>query len=156
VLDSSITIGVWADVADTQTNLAAFFLSNGELWPFDKSVGLDTKYYRGKSVSAFPVYIFVPTWERYNAGELYAKPLEEGDFIIMAILTLTDDFYNYYMSYYYSSQTNKIPLLASQPANMPCNIKGKDVVGYFAAAPAEYAMSIVTDPDKKKFDFDDE
>jgi len=151
LMDSSVTIGVWGRDLPFHNNVLALTAINGNVRPIDKSFGLDDKYFNGQYMEGYPVTVLTQTWERYNAGELYAKPLAAGDTLELYAYTLSDEFYDFYMSFFYNMTASAIPLIATQPANVVTNITGDDVLGYFTTAPVSKGTCVVDDPERTEF-----
>lgn len=153
LMDSTVVLGIWGQDLPQRANLLVLTSVNGYVRPIDKSFGWDDKYYNGQYIEGFPISILEQTWERYYEGENYAKPLAEGDSIGVYVYTLNDDFYDFYMSFYYNMQASAIPLIATQPANVVTNIVGENVMGFFTTAPVQDATCIVDDPKRTEFKY---
>ena len=80
-----------------------------------------------------------------------AKPLEEGDMVSLVVYSLTKDYYDFIMAMTSAATGTSIPIISSQPANLPTNITGGDAMGYFAVCPVMMASCKVDDPFKTEF-----
>lgn len=151
-VDSIYSISIWGEVFDMESYLLAIPFINTNIFPLSSAFGLENKYYRGKYLSAFPMaarhYV---SWAAYESGKEYRKPFEEGDIVGVGILSLSKDFYDYFVSYMFCHNSGSIPLITSQPANLPTNIEGENAAGYFTTAPVQLQYCTVDDPYRRNF-----
>ena len=82
-------------------------------------------------------------------SEVPLTPLVEGDQVTLNFYSLSDFFYSWILAM--TNETNaRIPMLSSQPANLPSNINGDDVTGCFALADVTKVIVTVTNPDRTR------
>ena len=148
--DSLWTIGLWGIEKELESDYMVVHAVNGLYEPFDRAFLIEDTYFNDHDIAAFPIEILIQTEaNRKQYGDCY-KFLEEGDVITLEIWSLKKDF----MDYLYSLvEINKasIPLFSSQPANLPTNIRGEQVLGYFAACSVARASVVVEEPFRPYF-----
>ena len=83
-------------------------------------------------------YLFAGEYLPYICSSLIPSeepltPLVEGDEVTLRFYSLSDYFYRWILAM--TNETNaRIPMLSSQPANLPSNFEGDDVIGSFVVA----------------------
>ena len=112
----------------------------------ERSMIMPDTFFNNSQINGFPIaYLYQNSAQYKKYGEC-AKYLEEGDIISMIVYTMTKDYYDFIMALSSSASSISVPIISSQPANIPTNIKGDDAVGYFAICPVSIASCIVDDP----------
>jgi len=154
-VDSLYAISIWGEVFDQDSYLLALPFINTTIFPLDGAFGLENKYYKGQYLSAFPISAHLARWRTYELGRPCNKPFEVGDIVGIGVLSLTKEFYDYFMAFFYSDSAGSIPLITSQPANMPTNIEGENVVGFFTTAPVQLKYTVVDDPARMEYNVTD-
>ena len=119
---------------------------NGTRFPLALSEVIDDKYFAGQDVVCFPVKTMSQTaMVQKQYGEC-GKYLERGDVITFTVYSIPKEYFEFFMGFISNSVGSAIPLLQSQPANCPTNIKGGDAVGFFAACSTSSASVTIEDP----------
>lgn len=119
---------------------------NGTRFPLELSEVIDDKYFAGQEVICFPVKTMTQTaMMRKQYGEC-GKYLETGDVITFTVYSIPKEYFEFFMGFISNSVGSAIPLLQSQPANCPTNIKGGNAVGFFAACSTSTASVVIEDP----------
>lgn len=147
--DSLWTVGIWGTEKETVSSYLITHAVNGYYTPFDQALIINDTFFNDKEVAGFPIQTLLQLEEmRKEYGECY-KYLEEGDVITLEAWTLDPDYENFLFAI--NSGGLSIPLLTPQPANLPTNIRGKNVMGFFAICPVERASVVVEDPFRPYF-----
>lgn len=155
VADSTWVLGVWG----TDRPQTSYFLIstavNGVASPttslLERAMIMPDTYFNGASVNGFPIaYLYQNADQMKKYGDC-AKPLKRGDIVSMVVYTMTKDYYDFVMALSSAASGVSIPIISSQPANVPTNISGGNVVGYFAICPVMVASCVVDDPDRTEF-----
>ncbi|MBO6237255.1 MAG: DUF4249 domain-containing protein [Bacteroidales bacterium] len=147
--DSLWTVGVWGYEKEMDSNYLLTHAVNGLYRPFEMAMVSDDKFFNHNEVVGFPITALMQSDVlRQQYGECY-KYLEEGDVITLEIWTLEKEYYNFLLSLTMNSVS--IPLFTPQPANVPTNIRGEHVLGYFAVCPVSRASVTVDDPFRPYF-----
>ncbi len=147
--DSLWTVGLWGIEKEIESNYLVTHAINGYYVPFDQAFIINDNFFNDKEIAGFPVQNFLQLEQlRKQYGECY-KYLETGDVITLEIWTLDNDYETFL--YAINSGGLSIPLLTPQPANLPTNIRGKNVMGFFAICPVERASVVVEDPFRPYF-----
>lgn len=142
--DSLWTIGLWGIEKELESYYLITHAVNGKYQPFGNATVSEDSYFNNAGVAAFPIAILTQTAElRRKYGDCY-KYLETGDVITLEIWTLEKGFEKYLSSL--SGSEVSIPLFSSQPANTSTNIRGEQVMGYFAVCSVARASVVVDDP----------
>ena len=153
--DSTWVLGVWGkDHPETNYFLITTAV-NGIISPttslLERSMLMPDTYFNNSYVSGFPIaYLYQNSYQYKKYGEC-AKPLKQGDFVSMVVYTLSKEYYDFITALSTASSGINIPVISSQPANIPTNITGGDAVGYFAACPLMIVTCRVDDPYRKEF-----
>lgn len=155
--DSTWVIGVWG----TDRPQTSYFLIstavNGVTSPtnalLERAMIMPDTYFNGAHVNGFPIgYLYQNAMQQQKYGDC-AKPLKKGDLVSLVVYTMSKDYYDFVMALSSASSAISIPIIASQPANIPTNLAGEDVMGYFAACPVTIASCIVDDPARTEFKY---
>ena len=147
--DSLWTVGLWGIEKEIESNYLVTHAINGYYTPFDQALIINDNFFNDKEIAGFPVQNFLQLEQlRKQYGECY-KYLEEGDVITLEAWTLDPGYENFLFAI--NSGGLSIPLLTPQPANLPTNIRGKNVMGFFAICPVERASVVVEDPFRPYF-----
>ena len=99
-------------------------------------------------------YLFAGEYLPYICSELIPSaepltPLEEGDMVTLRFYSLSDFFYSWILAM--TNETNaRIPMLSSQPANLPSNIEGDDVTGCFVVADLTKVTIQIGNPERTR------
>lgn len=150
VADSTWVMCIWGK-DKPQTNY--FLIStavNGVASPttslLERSMIMPDTFFNNSKVSGYPIAFLYQNAQQYKKYGPCAKFLEKGDIISMIVYTMTKDYYDFIMALSNSASAMSIPIIASQPANIPTNITGGDAMGYFAICPVSIASCMVDDP----------
>ena len=143
-LDSLWTLAVWGrdELVDSYYHISLGV--NGAFYPFQFTETMDDKYFNGHDVAGFPITTLIQTArlrERY--GDCF-KYLERGDVITLEALTIDKGYYDFLLALTLSGTS--IPIFSPQPANVPTNLRGDHVLGWFAVCPVVSASVTVEDP----------
>ena len=148
-LDSLWTVGVWGYEKDIDSYYLGTHAVNGFYQPMELAKVSDDKFFNHNEVAGFPIEPLMQSEIlRKTYGDCY-KYLEKGDVITLELWTLEKGYYDYLLSLTMNSVS--IPLFTPQPANAPTNIRGEQVVGYFAVCPVARASVVVDDPFRPYF-----
>ena len=99
-------------------------------------------------------YLFAGEYLPYICSSLIPSeepltPLVEGDEVTLRFYSLSDYFYSWILAM--TNETNaRIPMLSSQPANLPSNFKGDDVIGSFVVADLTKVTVKIDNPDRTR------
>ena len=99
-------------------------------------------------------YLFAGEYLPYICSELIPSaqpltPLEEGDMVTLRFYSLSDFFYRWILAM--TNETNaRIPMLSSQPANLPSNVIGDDAIGCFTLADLTKVTIEIGDPHRTR------
>ena len=122
---------------------------NGHYQPFEMTLVSDDKFFNHNDVKGFPITaLFQSEILRKQYGDCF-KYLERDDEITLEIWTLDKGYYDFLLSLTMNSIS--IPLFTPQPANVPTNIRGEHVLGYFAVCPVARASVVIEDPFRPYF-----
>ena len=147
-VDSLWTVAIWGK---DQPQTSFYYVTigvNDRFYPFELSEVLDDKYFNGNIVTGFPITTLMQvSFLQKRYGDC-CKYLEKGDVITLQAHTLAKDYFDYLLSVTLNSSLSSIPLFSPQPANCPTNIRGENVVGYFAVTPVVSASVTVDDPQR--------
>ena len=147
--DSLWTVGVWGYEKEIDSNYLLTHAVNGLYQPFELALVSDDKFFNHNDVKGFPITALMQSEIlRKDYGDCY-KYLETGDVITLEIWTLDKGYYDFLLSLTMNSVS--IPLFTPQPANVPTNIRGEHVLGYFAVCPVARASVTVEDPFRPYF-----
>lgn len=147
--DSLWMVGLWGIEKDIESYYLITHAVNGNYTPFDRAIITIDSYFNGTEIAGFPVRTLIQLEEqRKQYGDCY-KYLEAGDVITVDIWTLDHE----YETFLYGINTGglSVPLFSPQPANLPTNIHGENVIGYFAACSVARASVVVDDPFRKYY-----
>ena len=148
-LDSLWTVGVWGYEKDIDSYYLGTHAVNGFYQPMELAKVSDDKFFNHNEVAGFPIEPLMQSEIlRKTYGDCY-KYLEKGDVITLELWTLEKGYYDYLLSLTMNSVS--IPLFTPQPANAPTNIRGEQVVGYFAVCPVARASVEIEDPFRPYF-----
>ena len=147
--DSLWTVGVWGLEKDIDSYYLLTHAVNGNYQPFSMALVSDDKFFNHNDVKGFPITALMQSEIlRKQYGDCY-KYLERGDEITLEIWTLDKGYYDFLLSLTMNSVS--IPLFTPQPANVPTNIRGEHVLGYFAVCPVARASVEIEDPFRPYF-----
>ncbi|MBQ6762482.1 MAG: DUF4249 domain-containing protein [Bacteroidales bacterium] len=147
--DSLWTVAVWGYEKDIDSNYLLTHAVNGLYQPFQLALVSDDKFFNHNDVKGFPITALMQSEVlRKQYGDCY-KYLESGDEITLEIWTLEKGYYDFLLSLTMNSVS--IPLFTPQPANVPTNIRGEHVLGYFAVCPVARASVTIEDPFRPYF-----
>ena len=100
-------------------------------------------------------YLFAGEYLPYLVSDLIPSeepltPLVEGDKVTLRFYSLSDFFYSWILAMT-NETTARIPMLSSQPANLPSNVKGDtEVMGSFMAADLTTITVEVKNPERTR------
>lgn len=151
LVDSLWTLGVWGSDDPAKDYYMVIPAVNGYSYPMDYALPLSDKYYNGSTVMGYPIAVLNQTTDNVKVYGPCAKPLKTGDVISLAVYDMTLDFYNYMTALVEGASAISIPIISSQPSNVPTNLKGDNVVGYFTTCPTRIISCVVDDPLRTKF-----
>ena len=148
-MDSLWTVGVWGQEKEIDSYYLLTHAVNGEYQPLEMCKLAPDLYFNSNEVVGFPIEALLQSeLLRQQYGECY-KYLETGDVITLEIWTLDKGYFDYMLAL--TMNTVSIPLFTPQPANVPCNIRGEHVLGYFAVCPVARASVTIEDPFRPYF-----
>ena len=148
-MDSLWTVGVWGSEKDIDSYYLLTHAVNGNYQPFSMALVSDDKFFNHNDVKGFPITALMQSeYLRKEYGDCF-KYLETGDEITLEIWTLDKGYYDFLLSLTMNSVS--IPLFTPQPANVPTNIRGEHVLGYFAICPVARASVEIEDPFRPYF-----
>lgn len=148
-MDSLWTVGVWGYEKEIDSYYLGTHAVNGFYQPFEMAKVTDDKFFNHNEVAGFPIEPLMQSAVfREQYGDCY-KYLETGDVITLELWTLEKGYYEYLLALTMNSIS--IPLFTPQPANVPTNIRGEHVLGYFAVCPVARASVTVDDPFRPYF-----
>lgn len=150
-LDSSWTFGIWGTDLPGEDRYFALPGTNGSVYPFDYGLFISDMYFDGKKVDGFPLGIYTRNAESLTKFGDCAKPLETGDLITLSLFDITQEFYEFLTAFSTNVSAVSIPLLTPPPANLPTNIHGENVFGFFTTCSVVSAFRIVDDPYRTSF-----
>ena len=143
-MDSLWTVGVWGREKDIDSYYLLTHAVNGVYQPLGMAKLAPDLYFNSNEVVGFPIEALLQSEVlRQQYGECY-KYLETGDVITLELWTLEKGYFDYMLALTMNSVS--IPLFTPQPANVPTNIRGEHVLGYFAVCPVSRASVTVDDP----------
>lgn len=144
--DSLWTVAVWGqDYPETSYYYVSAQL-NDAVFPLGLSLVMDDKYFNGQKVVCFPITTLYQTAATRNQYGDCGKYLESGDVFTLNVYSVPKDYYTFYTGFISSSVGAAVPMLQSQPANCPTNVKGGYAVGYFVACSSSSASVVIDDP----------
>ena len=147
--DSLWTVAVWGLEKDIDSYYLLTHAVNGNYQPFSMALVSDDKFFNSNDVKGFPITALMQSeYLRKQYGDCF-KYLERGDEVTLEIWTLDKGYYDFLLSLTMNSVS--IPLFTPQPANVPTNIRGEHVLGYFAVCPVARASVEVEDPFRPYF-----
>ena len=147
--DSLWTLAIWGYEKEIESYFLLTHAVNGLYPPFSSAVVSDDKFFNNADVAGFPITGLLQSEVlRKQYGECY-KYLEAGDVLTQEIWTLDKGYYDYLVAL--SMGGVSIPLFTPQPANVPTNLRGEQVLGYFAVCPVSRASVTVDDPFRPYF-----
>ena len=147
--DSLWTVGVWGYEKEIDSNYLLTHAVNGLYQPFQLALVSDDKFFNHNDVVGFPITALMQSeLLQKQYGDCF-KYLETGDVITLEIWTLEKGYYDFLLSLTMNSVS--IPLFTPQPANVPTNIRGEHVLGYFAVCPVARASVTIDDPFRPYF-----
>ena len=147
--DSLWTVGVWGHEKEIDSNYLLTHAVNGLYQPFEMALVSDDKFFNHNDVVGFPITALMQSeLLRKQYGDCF-KYLEAGDVITLEIWTLDKGYYDFLLALTMNSVS--IPLFTPQPANVPTNIRGEHVLGYFAVCPVARASVTIDDPFRPYF-----
>ena len=155
VMDSTWVLGVWGTDRPATNYFLITTAVNGVTSPLtslvDRSMLMPDTYFNASRVNGFPIgYMYQTAAQMEKYGDC-AKPLEEGDIVSLVVYSLTKDYYDFIMAMTSSATGISIPIISSQPANLPTNITGDDAMGYFAVCPVTMVSCKVEDPFRTEY-----
>ena len=147
--DSLWTVAVWGLEKDIDSYYLLTHAVNGHYQPFSMALVSDDKFFNHNDVKGFPITALMQSeYLRKQYGDCF-KYLERGDEVTLEIWTLDKGYYDFLLSLTMNSVS--IPLFTPQPANVPTNIRGEHVLGYFAICPVARASVEIEDPFRPYF-----
>ncbi len=147
--DSLWTVAVWGLEKDIDSYYLLTHAVNGNYQPFSMALVSDDKFFNHNDVKGFPITALMQSeYLRKQYGDCF-KYLERDDEVTLEIWTLDKGYYDFLLSLTMNSVS--IPLFTPQPANVPTNIRGKHVLGYFAVCPVARASVVIEDPFRPYF-----
>lgn len=153
--DSTWALGVWGQDHPATNYFLITTAVNGVMSPttslLERSMLMPDTYFNNSYVSGFPIAFLYQNSYQYKKYGACAKPLEKGDFVSMLVYTMSEEYYDFITALSSSASGINIPIIASQPANIPTNITGGDAMGYFAACPVMMVSCMIDDPYRKDF-----
>lgn len=153
--DSTWVLGVWGQDRPATNYFLITTAVNGVMSPttslLERSMLMPDTYFNNSYVSGFPIAFLYQNSHQYKKYGACAKVLEKGDFVSMVVYTMSKEYYDFITALSASASGINIPIIASQPANIPTNITGGDAMGYFAVCPVMMASCIIDDPYRKEF-----
>ena len=155
IMDSTWVLGVWGADRPATNYFLITTAVNGVTSPLtsmvDRSMLMPDTYFNASYVSGFPIgYMYQTSQQMAKYGNC-AKPLEKDDTVSLVVYSLTEDYYDFIMAMTSAATGTSIPIISSQPANLPTNITGGDAMGYFAVCPVTVVSCKVDDPFKTEF-----
>ena len=147
--DSLWTVAVWGYEKEIDSNYLLTHAVNGNYQPFSMALVSDDKFFNHNDVKGFPITALLQSEYLYKQYGDSFKYLERGDEITLEIWTLDKGYYDFLLSLTMNSVS--IPLFTPQPANVPTNIRGEHVLGYFAVCPVARASVEIEDPFRPYF-----
>lgn len=152
LVDSLWTIGLWGTDNPNQDDYYLILPAvNGYSYPIDYALPLKDYFFNGATVRGYPIAVLNQTMQNINTYGPCAKPLESGDVVSLAIFDMPRDFYNFMTALVQRASDITIPIISSQPSNLPTNLTGENVVGFFSACPSRVVSCLVDDPFRTKF-----
>ena len=151
LLDSLWTIGVWGTDNPQSDYYLILPAVNGYSYPMDYSLPLEDHFFSGATVAGYSIAVLNQTFENVKIYGPCAKPLETGDVVSLVLYDMPEDFYQYMSALVQSASAISIPIISSQPANLPTNLVGDNVVGFFSACPSRVVSCVVDDPYRTKY-----
>jgi hypothetical protein len=147
--DSLWTLAVWGYEKEISSYFLLTHAVNGLYPPFSMAVVADDKFFNNADVSGFPITgLLQSELLRKQYGDCF-KYLEAGDVLTQEVWTLDKGFYDFLVALTMNSVS--IPLFTPQPANVPTNLRGDQVLGYFAVCSVSRASVTVDDPFRPYF-----
>ena len=147
--DSLWTVAVWGYEKDIDSYYLLTHAVNGNYQPFSMALVSDDKFFNHNDVKGFPITALMQSeYLRKQYGDCF-KYLERGDEVTLEIWTLDKGYYDFLLSLTMNSVS--IPLFTPQPANVPTNLRGEHVLGYFAVCSVARASIRVDDPFRPYF-----
>lgn len=147
--DSLWTLAVWGYEKEIESYFLLTHAVNGLYPPFSMAIVSDDKFFNNAEVAGFPITGLLQSEVfRKQYGDCY-KYIEAGDVLTQEIWTLDKGYYDYLVAL--TMGGTSIPLFTPQPANVPTNIRGEQVLGYFAVCPVSRASVTVDDPFRPYF-----
>ena len=147
--DSLWTVAIWGYEKDIDSYYLLTHAVNGNYQPFSMALVSDDKFFNHNDVKGFPITALMQSeYLRKQYGDCF-KYLERDDEVTLEIWTLDKGYYDFLLSLTMNSVS--IPLFTPQPANVPTNIRGEHVLGYFAVCPVARASVEIEDPFRPYF-----
>ena len=147
--DSLWTLAVWGYEKEIESCFLLTHAVNGLYPPFSRAIVSDDKFFNSAEVAGFPITgLLQSELLRKQYGDCF-KYLETGDVLTQEVWTLDKGYYDYLVALTMGGVS--IPLFTPQPANVPTNIRGERVLGYFAVCPVRRASVTVEDPFRPYF-----
>ena len=148
-MDSLWTVGVWGYEKEIDSYYLLTHAVNGVYQPLEMCKLAPDLFFNSNEVAGFPIEPLMQSeLLRKQYGDCY-KYLETGDVITLELWTLEKGYFDYLLSLTMGAVS--IPLFTPQPANVPTNIRGEHVTGYFAICPVCQASVTVEDPFRPYF-----
>ena len=148
-MDSLWTVGIWGREKDFDSYYLLTHAVNDVYQPLGMAKLAPDLYFNSNEVVGFPIEALLQSEVlRQQYGECY-KYLETGDVITLELWTLDKGYFDYMLALTMNSVS--IPLFTPQPANVPTNIRGEHILGYFAVCPVERASVTIEDPFRPYF-----
>ena len=154
-VDSTWVIGVWGQDRPQTSYFLITTAVNGVVSPatamLERAMLMPDTYFNGSYVTGFPIgYLYQNARQQQKYGAC-AKTLEKGDVVSLVVYSMTKDYYDFVLALSSASSAVSIPVISSQPANLPTNLEGEDVMGYFAACPVCISSCVIDDPERTEW-----
>lgn len=155
VTDSTWVLGVWGKDAPQTSYFLISTAVNGAMAPvssmMERVLLMPDTYFNSSYISGFPIGYLYQTADQFEKFGTCAKMLEKGDIVSLIVYSMPKDFYDFVMSLSTSASGTSIPIISSQPANLPTNFTGGNVMGFFTVCPVTIASCFVDDPERAEF-----
>lgn len=155
--DSTWVLGVWGKDRPETSYFLITTAINGIMSPttsmLDRAMLMPDTYFNSSTIKGFPIGYLYQYAEQYKKYGECAKVPRKGDILSLVVYTMPKDYYDFVMALGGASGATSIPIIASQPANLPTNIKGGNAMGYFTTSPVMVASCVVDDPMRKDFKY---
>lgn len=153
--DSTWVLGIWGKDKPETSYYMVTTAVNGVMSPptsnLDRAMLFMDTYFNNSTMEGYLAGYLYQNSSQYRKYGACAKVPETGDVLSLVMYTIPKGFYDFMPSMSSSSGGLSIPLIGSQPANLPTNISGGNAVGYFATCPIAIESCVVDDPSRRQF-----